>query len=322
MRVIKELLNRKICILSFFLFTSFILFANEESCVLHTPTGDIYGTLLIPNASQATPVALIIAGSGPTDRNGNQPNLQNNSLKYLAEGLEQNGIASLRFDKRGIGESQVSGIKEEDLRFENYIKDVEAWIDLLDSDKRFSSLVVVGHSEGSLTGMIAAKSRKADAFVSLSGLAMPADEVIKEQVEAQSQEVKEQVFSILEQLKQRQTVSDVPPMLFSLFRPSVQPYLISWMQYDPRIEIQKLSIPVLIIQGDYDLQVAAHHADLLSQAHSGATIRRIEFMNHILKKCDSKDPLKQMISYTQPDLALAEELIPEIVVFMKKNSLL
>ena len=131
---------------------------NEED-TLKTSTGDVFGTVELPAAKQPVPVALIIAGSGPTDRNGNTPALpgSNNSLKMLADGLAARGIASLRYDKRGIAASRAAMTTEADLRFNNFIEDAEAWIKQLRADKRFSTITVIGHSEGSLIGMVAAR---------------------------------------------------------------------------------------------------------------------------------------------------------------------
>ncbi|GHT04413.1 alpha/beta hydrolase [Bacteroidia bacterium] len=311
---------KKTFILIFCLFLSLHLVAQEENIVLNTPTGAIYGTLYLPEMQATSPVVLLIAGSGPTDRNGNQPMMQNNSLKMLAKGLGQQGIASLRFDKRGIGESQAAGGKEEDLRFDHYIEDVRLWIDLLAKDTRFSSVTVAGHSEGSLIGLMASENNaQVKSFISIAGSALPADEIIQEQLENQPQQVKDLVFPILEKLKQGEQVSDVSPALYSLFRPSVQPYMISWMKYHPQTEIKKLTVPVLIIQGTNDIQVSVNHADLLANAHPEAEKKLIESMNHVLKKCDSKEQLVQLTVYTNPELPLADGLISAVVEFIKKN---
>ena len=133
---------------------------SEESPVTQsTAIGDIKGRLLLPANATTCPVVLLIAGSGPTDMDGNNPMMKNNSLKFLAEGLAQKGIASLRFDKRGIAGSAAAGKEESKLRFEDYVNDVTGWIDLLAKDKRFTGITVAGHSEGSLIGMLACQSR-------------------------------------------------------------------------------------------------------------------------------------------------------------------
>ena len=158
---------------------------TSESTTLETPTGTVHGTLLLPAGRGPHPVALLIAGSGPTDRDGNSAALpgQNNSLKLLAEGLAERGIASLRYDKRGIAESAAAAPSEADLRFETYVEDAAAWVGQLHADERFTSVTVIGHSEGSLIGMLAAP--EADAFVSVAGIARPAPEVLRDQLRPQ-----------------------------------------------------------------------------------------------------------------------------------------
>ena len=181
------------------------LFAQiaEKAISLETKTGKIEGSLLCPRNAEKVPVVLIIAGSGPTDRNGNNPMMTNNSLKMLAEGLFKNGIASVRYDKRGIGESTVAGLKESDLRFENYVEDAESWVALLKKDKRFSEVIILGHSEGSLIGMIAASKDNVDRFISIAGVGTTAGEILREQLKAQPPVVLNQSLPIIEKLEKR-----------------------------------------------------------------------------------------------------------------------
>ncbi|NOU59646.1 alpha/beta hydrolase [Marinifilum caeruleilacunae] len=293
------------------------LFAQlEHEIVLETETGNIKGTLLIPSTAEKTAVVLIIAGSGPTDRNGNNPMMTNNSLKMLAEGLQKNGIASLRYDKRGIGESTNSGLQEIDLRFEHYVKDVEDWIDLLNKDERFSEIIVLGHSEGSLIGMIASQKSEVEKFISLAGVGIPAGDIIREQLKAQPPVVLDHSLPIIEKLESGETVEDVPLMLYSLFRPSVQPYMISWFRYNPQKEIAKLDKPILIIQGTTDIQVSVSNADQLAMANEKSQKLIIEGMNHVLKESEA-DRQKNIQTYAMPDLPLKKELIGSIVGFIE-----
>lgn len=182
---------KKICVVLFVVFVSFMNAQSknettykESSLALKINTDQIYGTLTTPDLSKKYPVALIISGSGPTDRNGNNPMMKNNSLKMLAEALAKNGIASLRFDKRGIGESKAAAGAESTLVFENYTEDVKSWINLLKQDKRFSKLIIIGHSEGSLIGMLG--GAKADKFISIAGSGESADQLLKTQISAKS----------------------------------------------------------------------------------------------------------------------------------------
>jgi hypothetical protein len=290
---------------------------TEEPIVLKTPTGEIHGTLLIPEAKTPVQVALIIAGSGPTDRDGNNPMMKNNSLKMLAESLAKNGIASLRYDKRGIAASKTAAASEADLRFETYIKDAFDWIELLAADKRFSTVVVIGHSEGSLIGMAASQNQKVSKFVSVAGVGQAADKTIREQLAAQPPMVLEQSTPILDELVKGNTVENVPQMLMPLFRPSVQPYMISWFKYDPQKEIVKLKKPVLIVQGATDIQVTVADANRLQAAKPDAKMVQIEGMNHVLKAAEA-DRMKNIQTYSQPDLPLHPELAPAIVSFIQK----
>ena len=101
---------------------------TESSLILETKTGKLYGSLCIPNHYKKGAIVLLIAGSGPTDRNGNSGLTKNNALLQLAHQLADSGIASFRFDKRGIGESAGAIKKEEDLIFDDYISDVSDWM--------------------------------------------------------------------------------------------------------------------------------------------------------------------------------------------------
>ena len=288
---------------------------EEKAIALETATGNIQGTLLLPLTPENPPVVLIISGSGPTDRDGNNPIMKNNSLKMLAEGLAEYGIASLRYDKRGIGESKDAGPTESQLRFENYVNDAKAWIQLLSQETRFSKIVVLGHSEGSLIGMLASQNTAVAQYISVAGIADPAAKALKEQLKAQPAFVTELSNPILDQLERGQQVDSVPPFLFSLFRPSVQPYMISWFKYDPKQEMAKLDIPILVIQGTTDIQVDTSNAQALADANPKTQLQLIEGMNHILKLAPL-DRTANISTYSLPYLPLIEGLVDRIAQFM------
>jgi pimeloyl-ACP methyl ester carboxylesterase len=289
---------------------------KETTVILKINIDQIFGTLTVPDVTKKCPVALIIAGTGTTDRNGNNPMMKNNSLKMLAEALAKNGIASLRFDKRGIGESKASAVTESTLVFENYTEDVKSWINFLKQDKRFSQITIIGHSEGSLIGMIA--GAKANKFISIAGAGESADKLIKSQISSKSnKQIEEMTFPIIDSLKSGYKVKKVDPLLNSLFRPSIQPYLISWFKYDPQAEIKKLNIPVLIIQGNNDLQVTVKDAENLAQANKKAELEIIDKMNHIMKIIDG-DKQANLESYNNETLPISESMTDKIISFIKK----
>ena len=174
--------------------------------------------------------------------------------------------------------------KERDLRFEDYVTDVQGWIDQLSEDSRFSDVFVLGHSEGSLIGMLASVDNpKVKGFISLAGAGRPAYDIIEEQLSGQPAEVRHLVKSINDSLKAGKEVSNIPMGLMTLFRPSVQPYLISWYRYNPQEVIAKLRQPVLILQGDKDVQVSEEDAKLLKQSLPKAQFQILKDMNHVLK---------------------------------------
>lgn len=284
----------------------------ELDQTLQTTTGELSGTLTVPILKGTFPVALIIAGSGPTDRNGNNAQMKNNSLQLLAHELAAQGIASIRYDKRGIGASKGALISEENLRFENYVEDSKAWASELKADPRFNKLIIIGHSEGSLIGILACE--QADVFVSLAGAGRSIDVILKEQLAVQLKGKKKLLRAANEgisKLKEGKLVEDAPVELFGLFRPSVQPYMMSWMKYDPAVEISNLKIPIVIVQGTTDLQVQVKDAELLHAASEGSRYILIEGMNHIFKMAPS-DREKNIETYSKPELPILQELIRAI----------
>ena len=293
--------------------------SKSEPLAIDTPGGKLHGTIELPARGAAPyPVVLIIAGSGPTDRNGNSAALPgaNNSLKYLAEGLAAEGVASLRFDKRGVAESVMAAKSESELRFDTYIEDAVLWGQRLRADKRFGPLVVAGHSEGSLVGMVAAQRLGADGFVSIAGAGRRIDVIILEQVKPQfTPEQYAKAEAGLKSLAEGKTIPDMPANDI-LFRPSVQPYLISWLKYDPRAEAAKLGMPTLIAQGTHDFQVKVEDAKALAAAKPDARLLLVEGMNHVLKETPA-EPRQQIASYSDPALPVAPKFLAEVVAFVK-----
>ena len=181
------------------------------------------------------------------------------------------------------------------------------------SQKKYSKIIIAGHSEGSLIGMVAALNN-ADGYISIAGAGRPIDEVLLEQLTKQSPSIKEEAQKGLASLKQGKTFENKNPMLSSLFRESVQPYMISWIKYNPKVEIVKLSIPILVLNGTKDIQVSPSDAELLHAANPKSELQIIENMNHIFKeiKIDSDNQK----SYNNPNLPVIPELFSSITQFI------
>ena len=275
----------------------------------------ISGSLLAPTSEDKPPLVIIIAGSGPTDRNGNQSFLKNDSYKKLARGLSKEGIASFRYDKR-ILKAQELGIKESELSFNDFVTDAVSVLDHFREKDDYGKIIILGHSQGSLIGMLAAEE-KADAFISIAGAGKPIDSIIVEQIAIQMPGFEAGTRTSFKEMREKGSTSSYNPMLEAIFRPSVQPFLLSWMIYDPVTEIAKLDIPVLILNGTNDFQVTEKEAELLKEANPEAKLVLLEGMNHVLTKIESEDTLTNSKSYNEPALPLHPELVPTISAFIK-----
>lgn len=289
---------------------------DETEIAVLTNSVTINGTLLTPNSKEKIPLVILIPGSGPTDRNGNNVSMKNNSLKFLAEQLTKENIAVYRYDKSVLSFTKEDKGKIDSLTFETFINEARSVITYFKNTNNYSKIIVAGHSQGSLVGMIAAQNT-ADAFISLEGAGRTIDKILVEQISLQAPFLKEETQRVLTELKNGKTVEEFNPMLISLFNKSVQPFLISWIRYDPQVEIKKLTVPVLIINGSKDIQVTISDAKLLNEANDNSQLEIIEGMNHIFKEI--KGELNEnMLSYSNPDLPVMTALSKIISTFVKK----
>ena len=278
-----------------------------------TITKWIDGTLLLPIAIKEPNLAIIIAGSGPTNRNGNQNFLKNNSLKKLAEGLSINGIATFRYDKRIVKQIRRGNV-DKNMSFDDFINDASDVIDYFKSKDSYRKIYIIGHSQGSLVGMISAKT-KADGFISLAGAGQNIGNVIIEQATKMDPKLGEQTRPVVERLKQGDIATNYPSALGSIFNPDIQPFMMSWMNYEPAEIIKVLEMPILLINGTKDLQVSESEATLLKEANPKATLIFIQNMNHVLFEIEGGD-LENSKSYNESFRPISPKLILSITNFI------
>ncbi|WAH60352.1 alpha/beta hydrolase [Pseudomonas silvicola] len=292
---------------------------SQRPIDLDTGTGVLQGSLLRPVSDKPVPVVLIISGSGPTDRDGNNPQGgRNDDLRKLAMLLARHGIASVRYDKRGVATGLPLAPDERTLSVEGYVADAEAWARLLKADPHYGPLILLGHSEGALIASLAAPDAGAAAVISVAGSGRPLDQVIGEQLKGRlPPDLEQRSLQLLQRLKAGQYDSDVPAPLQVIFRPSVQPYLVSLLRQDPAAAFGRLKVPALIIQGRNDIQVSVADARALKAAKPDAQLVLVDGMNHVMRIV--ADDLKaQVASYNNPNLPLADALGGALTGFIGK----
>lgn len=280
----------------------------------------LHGSLIVPDRGARSATVLILAGSGPVDCDGNLPGLRNDSLKLLARGLAERGIASLRIDKRGIGQSRTAAMREEDLRIQTYVDDAIGWLAFLGARQDTGPLFILGHSEGALIATLAAQRMDVAGVILVAGAGEPAAQLIARQLSDAGvpEHLQTESKRISQSLARGVAVADVPPELAALYRASVQPYLMSWLPLDPAAELARLTAPALIVQGTHDLQIRVEDAQRLAAGPNSKFVL-IEAMNHVLREAP-KERAANLAIYGAFDKPLAPELVPAIASFIEAHA--
>jgi uncharacterized protein len=282
----------------------------EESKVT---VGAINAVLTVPASVEKPPVALLIAGSGSTDHDGNGPQMKPATLKKLSDQLVARNIATLRYDKRGAGGWKAEFGKPEDFRFKDFVTDASALVKYLRESGKFSKVILVGHSEGGLVAILTAQQQPVDRLVLLATAARKQGELLKAQLEKRlSPEAYAPVAKAIDTIMAGQIV-DPPPQGLPI-PPAMQPGLASAFNEDPIDPLQKLTLPVLIVAGGRDLQLARVDMIALSTAAPQAKTAWEPDMNHVL--VDVTDDPDNLAAYGQPDRPLDANMIDEVAAFI------
>ncbi|WP_292051761.1 MULTISPECIES: alpha/beta hydrolase [unclassified Brevundimonas] len=287
-----------------------------------TDTGTLHGSLMRPQGDvRAT--AVIIPGSGPTDRDGNNPlGVRNASLKQLAEGLAEQGIATVRIDKRGIAQSRAAGPDEASLSFTNMAEDARNWAKLAIEQTGARCAWLIGHSEGALVAQSAASQADTPVcgLLLLSGSGRPAGVVLREQLAPQlPPALMAEADAALTELEAGRTLDNPPPALAALFRPSVQPYMISWLALDPAALASNYDGPIFIGQGTTDIQTSVTDARALSEAQPRSTLKLWDGINHVLTEAP-EDRAANIATYGNPEAKIAPQVVEDVSAFIKANT--
>jgi len=291
------------------------------------PEGPLKGLMLSPGVDNA-PVVLIVPGSGPTNRDGNSLHgLDTDTYKLLAQGLAARGIASVRIDKRGMFSSRAAIPNANEVTIADYAGDVHTWAKTIRDKTGGRCVWVLGHSEGGLVAMVAAKDNPPD----ICGLVLVAapgrkfGELIKDQLRSNPanapflDEALRDIDTLEAGKRVEVSVENTRPEIFMIFQPAVQGFLIDLMSYDPPNVLAAYKGPVLILQGARDIQVGADDARRLATADPAAKLVLLPDVNHVLKSVTSDDKMANLQTYLDPKLPLAPGVVDDIADFVKSH---
>ncbi|KGL62878.1 alpha/beta hydrolase [Polaribacter sp. Hel1_85] len=235
---------------------------KSEEILLKNGKIELPGTLTF--TQENTPLIIWVHGSGPVNRNGNQPaqNIKANYIKQFRDAVNKEQIAFFSFDKRTANKNNIKFLT--DIKLQDFALDVEEIINYFHYEKRFSKIILAGHSQGSLIAMLAAK--KADKYISIAGAGETIDKTIIKQISKNNSTLGEAAKKQFDTLKTKGKIEVVNPFLMSVFAKQNQSFLFSWMQINPLEKIKKLTIPILIINGKKDIQVQVSDAETLKKS--------------------------------------------------------
>lgn len=298
----------------------------ESSVDAPGPAGALKGVMLTAGAASA-PLALIIPGSGPTDSDGNNPfGLRAGTYKLLAQDLAARGVATVRIDKRGMFASAAATPNPNAVTIDDYVADVYSWVRTLRQASGAPCVWLIGHSEGGLVAMAAAaKDTSAICGQVLIGAAgRPLGAVLRDQFKANpaNAPVLGQAMAAIDALEQGRNVNsaELHPALQGLFGPQVQGFLMNAFSYDPDKLLRGYRKPVLVLQGQRDIQVSEADAQRLKQAAPQASLVLLPDVNHVLKSVTSSDARANMATYADPALPLAPGVGSAVADFIVRNS--
>ena len=287
------------------------------------PLGALAGTLIDRDA--AAPLLVILPGSGPTDRNGdNRLAVAGSPYRQLALALAERGVSTVRVDKRGMFGSHAAVANPNAVTIADYAADAHAWADAMRKRTGRACVWILGHSEGGLVALQAAQvSRGICGIVLVSAAGRPLGTVMREQLRASPAPapILSAAIAMIDALEAGRPVdpATLPAPLPAMFPEGVQKYLIDALRYDPAKLAARLNLPILIAQGDRDIQVSVADAQSLAKAAPAATLAIIPGMTHVLRTAPDKTRGASAATYADASLPVAPTLADAIAGFVTRK---
>ena len=305
---------RRFIFLILYLFLTSVVFAQiqSEEITIYNKEIKLPGTLSY--SKENTPLIIWVHGSGPVDRNGNQPaqNVNSNYIQQFRVAINTKNIAFFSYDKRTANKENSAFFK--DTKIMDFASDAQAVVRHFKNKKIFSEIILIGHSQGALVAMFASKNTAK--YISLAGAGATIDKILVQQISKNNPTLGEAAKQQFDTLRMKGKIEVINPFLISLFAKPMQSFWSAWMLLNPLEEIKKLTIPVLIIQGNKDLQVNIENAEALHAANLKSELVIIQNMNHVLKDIQKEED--NLSSYYKSTFPISEKLIETIVSFVKK----
>lgn len=278
---------------------------EEISFTNHQANAVFSGTLTYPigySPEKRMPVVLMITGSGPQDRN--EEVFEHKPFLVIADYLAKNGIASLRYDDRGVSKS--TGERTE-CTSKDYAEDAASGLQWLKDSGKFRKIGVLGHSEGGMIAFMLAAENKVDFVVSLAGPGIKGDTLLAEQQNAALR---------LHGLPANQTAQSVRDETKAQ---SKNTWLNYFINYDPASTIARINTPVMAFNGSNDMQVIPYTnlnaiKELLKKKNEKNLFKEYPGLNHLFQHCQASNSL----DYYNIEETCSEEVLRDIVNWINK----
>jgi len=293
-----------------------IALQNWGEIEIATEKGTLYGTLAKADGRKDE-VVVLIAGSGPTDRDNNSLILSGkmDGFLQLSHALNQEGYSVFRYDKRVAGKSRDS-FGPHDMVFDDFVEDAILVVEEMQKNG-YEKIHLVGHSQGALVAIRVAQEKSVASVTHLCGPSKHIDETFLRQLEILPKDLYEEAVEHFDTVRRGQEIGLVSEELEPYFSDRTAPFLLNWMQYNPVEEAKAVQAPILFLAGGQDTQVLAEDLEDFQAVLENETYQVIPNMNHVLKSVQSDR--ENQATYQDPSFPVDPILVETLANFFSRT---